>query len=234
MKAPSLLAEARAARFSGVLPPDLLNSHPVAVIGTGAIGAMIARLLVSMGVNRITLVDGDTVALENLGTQGWFHGDLGQPKVQALSHDLRNRNPEVKVVCLPEMMTADRLKLIPATAAVFLCVDNMEARRLIVTSLWARKRKPQFLVDTRMGLETGVTIPITDQERYDHYLSEWFPQHKAYAAPCTAQATYYTAAKAGSRAVECYAHWLRGSALPVKVHDGMLEAECQFSLHGDR
>ncbi|MHC4549075.1 MAG: HesA/MoeB/ThiF family protein [Planctomycetota bacterium] len=57
----------------------------VLVVGAGGLGAPVIRLLLEAGVREITVVDPDTVALENLHRQILFEdADLGRSKAEVL------------------------------------------------------------------------------------------------------------------------------------------------------
>jgi len=58
------------------------------VVGTGASHRLIEDLG-RMGIKRFTLIDPDRVEEKNLAAQGFVHGDIGRPKVEALADRLR-------------------------------------------------------------------------------------------------------------------------------------------------
>lgn len=68
----------------------------VLVAGCG-IGSTFAESAVRLGFERITLADGDTVAVHNLNRQNYTAADIGRLKVDALADRLRAINPAVDV-----------------------------------------------------------------------------------------------------------------------------------------
>ena len=70
-------------RQQDLVPQDRLQLLTAAVIGVGAIGRQVAIQLAALGVRRLQLIDFDTVEPTNVTTQGYFHADLGRPKVDA-------------------------------------------------------------------------------------------------------------------------------------------------------
>ncbi len=71
----------------------LSESH-VVLLGCGGIGSLMAVTLATAGVGELTLVDSDHVELSNLTRQFLFtESDVGLPKAEALSRELRRRNP---------------------------------------------------------------------------------------------------------------------------------------------
>lgn len=102
------------------------------IIGCGSVGSTVAELLVRLGLTDISLYDFDTVSAHNIANQMFFESDIGRLKVDAVNDMLCAINPEAK----------DGIKLCPdgwkpgmsLSGYVFLCVDNIDLRREIVTS----------------------------------------------------------------------------------------------------
>ncbi|MHA6287802.1 HesA/MoeB/ThiF family protein [Maricaulis sp. CAU 1757] len=75
----------------------LARSH-VALVGTGGLGAPAALYLAAAGIGKITLIDPDTVSLDNLQRQVLFAtGDVGTAKVRAGAKALRALNPALHI-----------------------------------------------------------------------------------------------------------------------------------------
>lgn len=129
------------------------------IIGCGSVGSTVAELLVRLGVTDISLYDFDTVSAHNLANQMFNNDDIGRPKVEAVADMLCRINPEVK----------DTLKLFPEGwtekcrlgGYVFLCVDNIDLRREIVTkNRFNQAIKAMFDFRTRL-------------EDAQHYAANW-------------------------------------------------------------
>lgn len=84
------------ARSAGLLTEQILTKT-VLLAGAGSVGSYLAELLVRSGVTRLTLIDPDTVAAENLGRSNFEARDLGQPKVESLARRLTAVNPDVEL-----------------------------------------------------------------------------------------------------------------------------------------
>lgn len=129
------------------------------IIGCGSVGSTVAELLVRLGITDISLYDFDTVSAHNLANQMFNNDDIGRPKVEAVADILCRINPEVK----------DTLKLFPEGwtekcrlgGYVFLCVDNIDLRREIVTkNRFNQAIKAMFDFRTRL-------------EDAQHYAANW-------------------------------------------------------------
>lgn len=129
------------------------------IIGCGSVGSTVAELLVRLGITDISLYDFDTVSSHNLANQMFNNDDIGRPKIEAVADMLCRINPEVK----------DSLKLYPEGwtekcrlgGYVFLCVDNIDLRREIVTkNRFNQAIKAMFDFRTRL-------------EDAQHYAANW-------------------------------------------------------------
>jgi molybdopterin/thiamine biosynthesis adenylyltransferase/rhodanese-related sulfurtransferase len=110
----------------------LLRSK-VLLIGAGGLGSPTALYLAAAGVGTIGLMDGDVVDITNLQRQ-ILHttADIGKPKVESGTRTLHALNPDVKVVALPERITADNaLDIISDYDVVVDGSDNFGTRYLV-------------------------------------------------------------------------------------------------------
>lgn len=76
---------------------QIADKH-VWVIGCGSLGGLIIRGLASAGVGRLTLVDGESLEVPNLGRHVLTARSLGRPKAKALAEQLREQLPHLQVV----------------------------------------------------------------------------------------------------------------------------------------
>lgn len=108
---------------------ERLSGTEVLILGAGAVGSWVASQLCHSGVERLTLVDDDTVEISNLNRSLYTLQDVGQPKVEALTRQLRTINPSLVVRQLRQCVT-DASELLGwlqdagPTAIVVNCADS--------------------------------------------------------------------------------------------------------------
>jgi len=69
----------------------------ILIIGAGALGAMVAEMLVRGGVTNLTVLDHEKLEIGNLARHTLSLSDIGKTKVSALGARLRNISPHVTV-----------------------------------------------------------------------------------------------------------------------------------------
>ena len=100
------------------------------VIGLGGLGSPAALYLAASGVGRLLLCDHDTVELGNLQRQIIHRtSSIGQTKVESAVSLLRDINPEVVCVAIPQRLADEKLaELVKQADVVLDCSDNFETR----------------------------------------------------------------------------------------------------------
>ena len=192
-----------------LVPPARLAQCHAVVIGVGAVGRQVALQLAAVGVPRMTLIDHDTVAIENLAPQGFWESDLGRTKVEAVAEIAKRQLPEIEITNVPERFRASVVRTWPSTMeiAVFCAVDDIEVRKLIWQSI---REAAGFFADGRMNAEVIRVLasgrPTADQL----YVKTLFPAREAFQGSCTGRSTNYTASIAAGLMVGQFARWLRG------------------------
>ncbi|WP_339744480.1 molybdopterin-synthase adenylyltransferase MoeB [uncultured Maricaulis sp.] len=107
-----------------------LGRARVTIIGAGGLGAPASLYLAAAGVGQITLIDPDTVSLDNLQRQILFRtDDVGQSKVETGAAALQALNPGTQVKPVQTMLDAGNASELLAGADLVLdgC-DNFETR----------------------------------------------------------------------------------------------------------
>ena len=86
------------ARYFSPAQLCILREVSVGISGAGGLGSNVAMMLVRSGIRSLTILDNDIVEASNLNRQAFFPGDVGKPKVQALSAHLLALEPVVRLV----------------------------------------------------------------------------------------------------------------------------------------
>lgn len=100
------------------------------IIGCGSIGGNVAELLARYGVSNLVLWDFDEVEPHNIANQIYLQSDIGQLKTIILHRILKEINPDIKV------KTRAKYEGQPLEGYVFMCVDSVEVRNMIVDANW--------------------------------------------------------------------------------------------------
>jgi hypothetical protein len=88
-----------------------LRERRIALIGAGALGSMVAELLVRGGVHDLTLIDGERLEVGNLVRHVLPRSALGELKATALATHLNLASPHARVVAVPNDIPFDVTKL---------------------------------------------------------------------------------------------------------------------------
>lgn len=148
-KEPSFL---RHAAFFG---PNIAESYTIVVVGTGAVGSWTAMTLARMGCTKFKLIDFDEVAAHNLPNQAFFAEDIGMKKIEALTKNLKNFNPNVEVTSHDSVFSSDLFDLNSGEEyIVVMATDSFASRRDVAT--WVKGNLSVCgLYGVRLGFEFG-------------------------------------------------------------------------------
>jgi len=146
-----------ATRHINIFNPGTFHLH-VFVIGCGGMGSRIAEALVRMGIGerseaRLYLYDPDVYEPHNVANQFVDHDGVGQHKVSALRRRLLAINPHACIVDRPLEVKAQ----VALSGVVFLCVDSMSARRVIMERLLESRSAVRCVIETRMDAYVGIS-----------------------------------------------------------------------------
>jgi adenylyltransferase/sulfurtransferase len=135
-----------------------LKDAEVAVVGIGGLGSVSALHLSLAGLGKITLVDQDTVEINNLHRQVLFSlDDIRYPKVEAAARRINMINPEVEVNPVPENLEAENVSvLLDGADCVVDGLDNMRTRYII--NRFCVERKIPFVFGGAIGMEGNVAV----------------------------------------------------------------------------
>ena len=135
---------------------EKLRTAEVAVIGLGGLGSVSALYLALAGVGKLTLVDQDTVEMNNLHRQVLYSmSDLRYPKVEAAARRIQQINPEVKVNPIPENIRTENVSsALTGSDCVVDGLDNMQTR-YVINRFCAEKQIP-LIFGGAIGMEGNV------------------------------------------------------------------------------
>jgi len=112
---------------------DAIIKVKIGIAGAGGLGSNCAQLLARCGFRRFVIVDYDAVDASNLNRQFFFSGQVGQPKVAALTENLRRINPEVAVEAVEERVRPDNAARLFADCDVVVeAFDRAEDKKMLV------------------------------------------------------------------------------------------------------
>ncbi len=107
----------RTAVLLGEATLDSLAAKRVMVVGLGGVGAYAAEMLCRAGVGNMVLIDSDTVGESNLNRQLIaLNSTIGKLKTDVLAERLKDINPAVNLVVVPEYVEEENLPRIFETA----------------------------------------------------------------------------------------------------------------------
>ncbi len=125
-------------RFSLMLSAEEMHnlmSSRILIFGVGGVGGALAQFLVRSGVGRVGIVDFDHVDITNLNRQLIsFRSTMGELKVDTLSRQLKDINPDLIVDKYPIRYSAESETQVDFSAYDYIvdCVDDLPAKKLII------------------------------------------------------------------------------------------------------
>lgn len=209
-------------RQEDLVPYGEASKAHCVVIGCGAVGRQVATLLATMGVQKLTLIDFDTVEEVNRAPQMFTLSALGHKKVDVVAADCiaiaKDSDTDDSKVTTQVCKYTQRFVLsdmdLLSDAYVFACVDSIETRGLIWDA--AVKGGARWLFDCRVGgeavdvLAAAVNDPVITAAGKVAYESTLFSKAEAFPDRCTARMTCGLAMVAAGTVTTWFAHALRG------------------------
>ncbi len=142
---------------------EKLKKSSVLVVGAGGLGSPVLMYLVSAGVGRVGIVDGDTVSLSNLSRQVLYTSDdRGKLKVFIAEKRLKAMNPLAKIETYPEILSSENAEgIFGKYDCIVDATDNFKTRYLINRTA-VKLKKPLFI-----GAVGRFTGQVTDVLPYE-------------------------------------------------------------------
>jgi tRNA threonylcarbamoyladenosine dehydratase len=114
----------------------LQNLH-VLVIGLGGVGSFAAEFLCRAGVGKMTIIDGDTVDLNNTNRQlPALHSTVGRSKAAVMAERMLDINPNLELHVREEFLDPETVKVLISKEFdyVFDCIDSVQPKQYIVVT----------------------------------------------------------------------------------------------------
>lgn len=126
-----------------------LKKAKVMIIGLGAVGSLIATFLVKNGIENLMLVDNDTVEKSNLHRQYFFEENVGQSKLETLSHELTSINQNIHIKLIEDVLDKNFFNQHPITNIdlIINCADypSVDVTSEIVASYAMKNKIPHII-----------------------------------------------------------------------------------------
>jgi hypothetical protein len=147
-----------------VPPPGWAHQAPgdpapasVLIVGAAGVGAAVADALARRGILRLILVDPGRVSAADISASTYGTADLGEWRVFALARHLREINPAVEVVALPQSLSL-ALDAVQDDGAIHVAVSADRTGE--VRELLARQPRPLPLVTATTPQETAADVAL--------------------------------------------------------------------------
>jgi len=136
-----------------------LKAASVLVTRVGGLGGLAAYELAAAGVGRIVLAHAGVIKPGDLNRQLLMtHAALGTSRVECAARRLRDLNPRVDVVAIPENISPPNAERLVRLADVVVCCAPLFEERFALNDQCVRQRKP--MVDCAMYELTGQVTTI--------------------------------------------------------------------------
>lgn len=136
-----------------------LKAATVLVTRIGGLGGLVAYQLAAAGVGRVILAHAGTVKPADLNRQLLMtHAAIGSSRVDCAARRLRELNPRLEVVAVPENAAAANVARLVAAADVVACCAPMFEERFLLNEQCVRLGKP--MIDCAMYELTGQLTTI--------------------------------------------------------------------------
>jgi len=151
-------------RLYGVAALPRLQAAHVAVIGIGGVGSWTVEGLARSGIGAITMIDLDDVCITNVNRQlPALDGNIGRPKVTAMTDRIGLINPACRVTAVGEFFTAASAPRLLAGRFDWVvdCIDSVTNKALVIAEC-ARRGQPVVTVGGAGGKRDATRVRVGD------------------------------------------------------------------------
>ena len=121
------------AKYLGEDCLHFLQKVRIGIAGAGGLGSNCAMHLVRSGFKQFTIADFDRIEESNLNRQFYFMEQVGMSKVEALSENLRNINPDLDTIKHVQTVSRENmLELFGECAVIIEAFDDAASKKALV------------------------------------------------------------------------------------------------------
>ena len=137
---------------------ERLRNAKVAVVGLGGLGSVSALYLTLSGIGRLTLVDQDTVEINNLHRQALYSfSDLRHAKVEVAARRLGELNPGISFESIAENVNEENINSVLSDVDCIVDgLDNMYTRYML--NRYSVENQVPYVFGGAIGLEGNVAV----------------------------------------------------------------------------
>jgi len=228
-----------------LLDPSKIGDKSITLVGCGATGSFLAKILSKMGWGNLAqgqgeliLIDGDKVEEHNLCNQDFEIGDIGKFKAVALADSIY-RSCGWRPTVVTEMVTPETDKKLLQSNYVGLMVDTMAARKMIFESFLKYSFTTDLVIEPRTGIKDGRIYAFSPNsvDQRTEWFSTLYTDEVADESGCGASEAIistimYMASLASQRIVQHFNQTYGSDNLHIKGQPKMkMWNEVQFSLY---
>ena len=152
-----------------------LQKKEISIIGLGGIGCPLAQYLISAGIKKLNIFDGDTIQKTNLNRQTLYSiHDIGKKKSTIAKKKLLGTNPNAVINSYNRKIAKDNLHLLKNSSIIIDASDNWETMRLI--NKYTTKKNLPLLSISVVGFD--IQMILFENTTHNHLCLECiFPNH---------------------------------------------------------
>ena len=152
-----------------------LQKKQISIIGLGGIGCPLAQYLISSGIKKLNIFDGDIIQKNNLNRQTLYSiNDIGKKKSGIAKKKLLGTNPNAIINSYDQKITKNNLHLLKNSSIIIDASDNWETMRFI--NEYTTKNKLPLLSISVVGFD--IQIILFENSFHNHLCLECiFPNY---------------------------------------------------------
>ena len=137
---------------------NFLQKQKITIIGLGGIGCPAAQYLVSAGIKKIKLIDGDIIQKTNLNRQILYSiKDIGKSKVKIAKKKLNDINPECNIDAISSYLEIKNInKYLNNSSLIIDATDNWKS--MILINKYCVNKSIPLISSSVVGFDSQVTL----------------------------------------------------------------------------